>query len=170
MKAGPISAVLLSAVLCVTPGLTPARADFADGARAYDGGNYGLAFREWMALAMAGNPMAQTAIAGMFRFGEGRDPDPSMAASWYRRAALLGEPVAQMNLGEMYLWGVGVQRDLVEAFVWLSLAAEQGKRWAADQKDKFLSSMPDAQKESARALLNSRRRQIRVNTMVRKPN
>lgn len=164
MKAGPILSALFGAGLLLSAGPPSARADFADGAQAYDGGNYALAFREWMALARAGDATAQTAIAGMFRFGEGRDPDPVMAASWYRRAALLGEPVAQMNLGEMYLWGTGVQRDPVEACVWLSLAAEQGKRWAADQKGKFLPSMPAARKNSARALLKIRRRQIRNNT------
>ena len=52
-----------------------ARADFAAGAEAYDGGDYAAAYKEWRALAERGDATAQTAIAGMYRYGEGRPPD-----------------------------------------------------------------------------------------------
>lgn len=133
-----------------------ARADFAAGAEAYDGGDYQAAFREWMSLARAGDATAQTAIAGMYRFGEGRDVDPARAAVWYRRAAENGEPVAQMNLGEMYLLGLGVGRDPVRAYLWLSLAARQGRRWAAERRDRLARALTADQRRKAEAILRER--------------
>ena len=53
----------------------PARADFAAGAAAYDGGDYATAYAEWHRLAAAGDATAQTALAGLLRAGEGQ-PEP----------------------------------------------------------------------------------------------
>lgn len=141
-------------ILCLwLAGPARAGADFADGARAYDGGDYVTAFREWHKLAMAGDAVAQTAIGGMYRFGEGRAPDFATAASWYRRAALRGEAVAQMNLGEMYLHGLGVKRDPVEAYVWFARAARQGKSWAAAQRRGLERRLTPRQRDAARRRL-----------------
>ncbi len=117
------------------------RADFADGAQAYDGGDYQTAFEEWIVLARGGNANAQVAIAGMYRFGDGRPVDAVEAARWYRRAADLDEPVAQLNLGEMYMLGIGVPRDVVRAHLWLTLAAGQGRVWARDRRDELARRM-----------------------------
>ncbi|MHA1107501.1 MAG: sel1 repeat family protein, partial [Alphaproteobacteria bacterium] len=92
------AAVWLLAML----GAAPSHADFAAGARAYDGGDYTTAYTEWLALAETGDAMAQTAIAGMHLFGEGRRVDLPVALGWYRRAARQHHVVAQMNLAEMY--------------------------------------------------------------------
>lgn len=149
MSAGRVS--LLCVALCLAS--VAARADFADGAQAYDGGDYASAFREWMALARAGDPIAQTAIGGMYRFGEGRRPDAIEAARWYRRAAERGEPVAQMNLGEMLAKGIGVPRDRVRGFVWFRRAARQGKDWAADQARMLGPQLSAAERRAAIVLL-----------------
>lgn len=111
----------------------PAAADFAAGARAYDGGDYATAYTEWRALAEAGDTMAQTAIAGMHRFGEGRRVNLTAAVQWYRRAARQNDVVAQMNLGEMYRRGLGVDRDAKRAWLWFTIAAEMGGKWAGNQ-------------------------------------
>lgn len=133
-----------------------AGADFADGARAYDGGDYATAFREWHELAAAGDTTAQTAIGGMYRFGEGRAPNFAMAASWYRRAAVRGEAVAQMNLGEMYLHGLGVPPDPIEAYVWFARAARQGRSWAVEQQRGLERRLTAAQRNAARRRLRDR--------------
>jgi len=108
-------------------------AEFAVGAKAYDGGRYAEAFAEWSALARQGDIRAQTAIANMYRFGEGRAVDTAKAALWYRRAAEAGDPIAQLNYAEMLENGHGVARDRAAARRWYTRAAEQGNAWAAEQ-------------------------------------
>jgi uncharacterized protein len=117
--------------------ISPAWADFAAGAQAYDGGDYETAFAEWNALAASGDAEAQTAIAGLYRSGAGRDPDMVKAAYWYRRAAIQGDVIAQLNLGELYLAGMGVEQDPVEAYMWLSLAAAGGNAWATAKRNEL---------------------------------
>ncbi len=129
---------------------SPLRADFADGARAYDGGDYATAFKEWHRLAMAGAPAAQVAIASLYRGGIGRRIDLAEAARWYRRAAEQGDPVGQMNLAEMYEKGWGVTRDAVAAFIWYDRAARQGRDWATAQRDRLAKTLSDAEREAVR--------------------
>ncbi|MFT5486900.1 MAG: TPR repeat protein [Paracoccaceae bacterium] len=117
-------------------------ADFAVGAEAYDGGRYGDAFAEWHALARQGETRAQVAIAGMYRFGEGRPMDFAAAASWYERAARAGNPIAQLNYAELLETGRGVTRDRAGALKWYGRAAGQGNDWAAQQRDR-LAAKPD---------------------------
>jgi len=112
-------------------------ADFAAGAKAYDGGRYGEAFAEWSALARRGDIRAQVAVAGMYRFGEGRAVDNAKAAFWYRRAAEAGDPIAQLNYAEMLEHGLGVARDRAAARRWYVRAADQGNAWAAAQRDRL---------------------------------
>ncbi len=132
-----------------------ARADFADGAQAYDGGDYETAFEEWIVLARKNHTNAQVAIAGMYRFGEGRPVDLADAARWYRRAADLGEAIAQLNLGEMYMLGLGVPRDAARAHLWLTLAARQGRVWARDRRNELARRMTADQLDRAKRLLRA---------------
>jgi TPR repeat protein len=136
----------------------PARADFAAGAEAYDGGDYVTAYAEWHRLAAAGDAVAQTALAGLLRAGEGRPADATGAARWYRRAAEQGEPIARLNLGEMYMLGDGVTRDRARAWLWLTLAARQGMTWAARTRDALQLRMGLDELNRARALIRSRDR------------
>ena len=73
----------------------PSHTDFAAGARAYDGGDYATAFREWIALARRGDTAAQAAIADLYHGGTGRPVDLARAASWYARAAEAGNTIAR---------------------------------------------------------------------------
>ena len=146
---------LAAAIFMLLLATLPARADFAAGAQAYDGGDYATAFAEWHRLAKAGDVMAQTAIASMYRAG--RTPDPRGALNWYRRAAQAGDAIAQMNLGEMLARGEGTPRDTVEAWVWLTRAARQGNGWAKDEAARIEQLMTPEQVIEAR-----RRTSIRV--------
>ena len=120
------------AALCLNAQIALA-ADFAAGAKAYDSGRYTEAFAAWHALAKSGNVRAQVAIAGMYRFGEGRAVDIREAAHWYRRAAQAGDPIAQLNYAEMLERGIGMRPDRKAALRWYGMAAGQGNGWAADQ-------------------------------------
>ena len=143
---------IIAAAIIVLVGFA-ARADFADGAQAYDGGDYETAFEEWIALARNNDTKAQVAIAGMYRVGEGRPVDLADAARWYRRAADLGSAIAQLNLGEMYMLGLGVPRDTAQAHLWLTLAARQGRTWARDRRDELAQRMTADQLDRAKRLL-----------------
>ncbi len=143
---------IIAATIIVLVG-SAARADFADGAQAYDGGDYETAFEEWIVLAWQNDTNAQVAIAGMYRFGEGRPVDLADAARWYRRAANLGAAIAQLNLGEMYMLGLGVPRDPARAHLWLTLAARHGRTWARDRRDELARRMTDDQLDRAKRLL-----------------
>jgi TPR repeat protein len=108
-----------------------ARADFDAGRRAYANGDYSTAFKEWLPLAEAGDPMAQNNIGYMYRKGFGVRLDEAEAAEWYRRAAEQGILDAMTNLGFMYDEGRGVERDYVESYKWFLLAVENGYEDAA---------------------------------------
>lgn len=112
-------------------------AEFATGAEAYDGGRYADAFAEWHALALEGEIRAQVAIAGMYRFGEGRPMNFAAAARWYKRAADAGDPIAQLNYAELLETGRGIARDRTAALMWYDRAARQGNDWAAKQRDRL---------------------------------
>ena len=144
--------------LLITLDARPAGADFAAGAQAYDGGDYATAYAEWRALAEAGDAMAQTAIAGMHRFGEGRRVDLAAALGWYRKAAERNDTVAQMNLAEMYRSGLGTGRDRARAWLWFTIAAGDGGEWAKDQLETLEGTMTAAEMVRARRLLRVRKR------------
>jgi hypothetical protein len=129
-----VAATALAVLMATT---SPAKADFAAAAKAYDGGDYATAYREWRTLAQAGDTEAQIALAGL-----------------YKRAAQAGNAVAQMNLAEMYEHGLGVKRDAVAAFVWYHRAAAQGRDWAADQRDQLEKRMNAVALAAARAQLS----------------
>lgn len=146
-----VAATALAVLMATT---SPAKADFAAAAKAYDGGDYATAYREWRTLAQAGDTEAQIALAGLYRDGIGRTIDLARAAQWYKRAAQAGNAVAQMNLAEMYEHGLGVKRDAVAAFVWYHRAAAQGRDWAADQRDQLEKRMNAVALAAARAQLS----------------
>ena len=79
--------VLLSLVLFTT-GL---QADMRVAHRAFESGNYKLAFKLLKPLAEEGNVEAQGNLAWLYKNGAGVDQDTGIAASWYRKAAEQGD-------------------------------------------------------------------------------
>ena len=134
---------------------SPALADIAGGLAAYDGGDYAEALAEWRPLARAGDPEAQTALAGMYAQGLGVAENPSMAAEWYRRAACQGAGIVQLNLGDMYARGIGVRRDRETTVAWLQLAAQNGLAWAARRRDEITRASANEHEEEKSALRTS---------------
>lgn len=148
-----VFAILLAMAASTLGSGRPALADFAEGLEAYDAGDLGAAYAEWLPLAECGDLQAQVALAGILETGgTGLARDLAAAARWYRRAAERGDAVGQMNLGEMYAQGWGLTRDRVRALAWFSLAAAQGRQWAAERRDALLSDLTTAQREAAEAL------------------
>ena len=115
---------LAVAVSVLTPG--SATAGWDEGVAAYDRGDYHAAFREFMALAVAGYSSAQLNIGVMYASGQGVPQNYAEAVRWFRRAADHGEAQAQSNLGVMYERGQGVPQNYAEAVRWYRMAADQG--------------------------------------------
>lgn len=130
---------LIAVTVCLSTNVFAA--DFAAGAKAYDGGRYAEAYAEWHALAVAGHTRAQVAVANMYRFGEGRPMDAAAAARWYERAARAGDPIAQLNYAEMLETGRGVGRDRAAALKWYGRAAQQGNVWAGGQRTRLAAEL-----------------------------
>jgi TPR repeat protein len=111
------------AVLAGCAGDTPA--NFDDGVKAYDDGDYDYAYEIFRANAGT-DVAAMRNVAVMLRTGQGTDRDPEEARKWMQRAALAGLPTAQADYGEMLLTGDGGTADARAALPWLQLAADAG--------------------------------------------
>lgn len=111
----------------------PAYADFDSGLKAYNGGDYETAFKEWQTAADQGNIEAQRNLGHLYRWGKGVQQDLTQAAFWYYTAAKGGSDSAQYNLGVMYLRGEGIPRNEEEGVLWLERAAEQNNREAVER-------------------------------------
>jgi len=117
-------------------------ASLAEGLAAFDAGDYRTAYDHWRALAEAGNPQAQVALAGLLESGgSGIARNVEAAAGWYREAAMAGDAVAQMNLAQLYAEGRGVRQDRICALAWFTLAADQGRNWAAQRRQSLAAAM-----------------------------
>ena len=72
-------------------------ADFQKGVKAYQGGNYATALREWTPLAEQGDAFAQHNLGIMYENGQGVPQDYKAVARWYRLAVEQGHAKAQFN-------------------------------------------------------------------------
>ncbi|MCW5730807.1 MAG: sel1 repeat family protein [Alphaproteobacteria bacterium] len=124
---GPWCLCLLLGFMVMALAFAPAaRADFAEGTRAFDAGDYARAYEIWLPLAREGDLAAQRNIGLLYQSGRGVARDTSEAARWFRRAAEAGFDRAQANLAALYLNGDGVAQDYGEARAWFEKAAMQG--------------------------------------------
>ncbi len=101
-------------------------ADTVQALKAYESGNYKLAFKYFNQSALDGDPAAQNNLAVMYVNGQGIKQDYTVAAQWYTEAAEQGLLDAQYNIATMYYEGKGVVQDTLSALVWYHLAATQG--------------------------------------------
>jgi TPR repeat protein len=107
--------------------LTPVRAlDFETGLKAFDEGNYAVAFENWWAMARRGDAKSQASLGFLYYSGKGVHRDDSKSLEWFRRAADAGQPTAQFFLGLHYFYGRGVPRDLARAYSWCDIALTNG--------------------------------------------
>ena len=102
-------------------------ADMRGAHRAFESGNYKLAFQLLEPLAEEGNVEAQGNLAWLYKNGAGVAQDSSLAAKWYLKAAEQGNAYAQFNYGDMCQRGEGVAQSDEEAVKWYLKAAQQGQ-------------------------------------------
>ena len=81
---------------------------------------------ELRALAINGNPAAQSQYGLMLAGGKGLPKDLAGAIKWCRLAAEQGDATGQFFLGLCYLSGEGVAQDAAMAAQWFRRAAERG--------------------------------------------
>jgi len=105
-------------------GTFPAAADFASGMKAYLNGDYGVARREWLAAADAGDHDAEFWLGMSDLNGWGAPADPAKAARNFRFAAEAGNPDAQFNLAILLRDALGGSPAEIDD--WLKKAATGG--------------------------------------------
>jgi len=120
-------ALLAAAFGCALVFASPAaKADFVQGVRAYETGDYKAAYDAWLPLANRGDVAAMRNIGHLYRWGQGVEKDIAQAIHWYRMAAEKGFSRAQANLAAIYLQGdEGTPVDYDEAHKWFAAAAVQ---------------------------------------------
>jgi len=109
-------------LLCLT---APARADFMEGWRAYQRGEFATALRHWTKLAKDGDPIAQYNVGGMYDEGTGVNRDGAKVVVWWRKAAGQGHRRAQHNLALLFIERGGAE-NFDRAASWLKRAAASG--------------------------------------------
>ena len=92
--------VIIVWLLCLTA--VSARADFEEGMKAFQGGFYDVALKEWLPLATDGDVGAQIGLGMLFAAGKGVIADDFESEKWFRMAAEQGSALAQLNLGSIY--------------------------------------------------------------------
>ena len=88
--------------------------------------NHPCAYRWYLKLAEAGNPIAQHKVGEMLMQGDGVAENVSLAHQYFLRSAEQNNPRAQFVAAEMYRVGKGVDTDQKLANVWYEKAAELG--------------------------------------------
>ena len=83
---------MLSCLLLVP---AAARADYADGLRAYDSGDHSAAAAEWYSAGLQGDGASLFRLAQLYEEGLGRPQDFVEAHRWYNVAASLGHEEAR---------------------------------------------------------------------------
>jgi TPR repeat protein len=152
-----LASTCLIFIMVAAPGVGPGRlaaASFAEGLAAFDAGDYRAAYDHWRSLAEAGSPPAQVALAGLLESGApGVGRDHRAAAGWYRKAAFAGDAVAKMNLAQLYAEGRGVRQDSICALAWFTLAADQGRGWAATRRQSVAAAVGQEGQHAASLLV-----------------
>lgn len=94
----------------------------------FDRASYETAMSIWLPMAENGDPKAQNYVGEIYEKGLGVEPDFTLAASWYRKAAEQNYKAAQTNLGQLYERGLGVDYSMEQALAWYRKAANiEGK-------------------------------------------
>ena len=103
---------------------------FEQGLLALDQNDYDAAYNILLPLAQEGHSGAQSKIAHMYYWGEGREPDYTQHFEWSLRAAQAGNPIGQFDVATDYFTGRGVAKNEKAALKWTILAADGGDEYA----------------------------------------
>lgn len=115
--------------------------------------DYARAMEWYRKAAEQGFDAAQFNLGFMYDYGQGIPAENyAAAAKWYRKAAEQGYAKAQNSLGFMHYKGRGVPRNYEIAHMWYNLAAAQGDKNAAHNRDIVAKKMTPAQITEAQLL------------------
>jgi hypothetical protein len=128
-KVPPMRSIALAILVVLTGAALPAPSralDFETGLKAFDTGDYAVAFENWWTMARKGDAKSQASLGFLYYAGKGVRRDDQKSLQWFRRAAEAGQPTAQFFLGLHYYYGRGVSRDLARAHSWCDIALTNG--------------------------------------------
>ncbi len=124
--------VLLSLLALLLLGPKPVLAQYEDGQKAFDSGDYAGAQAAWQKGAEANDPRSQYSLGYIAQFGLVRGADLSAARSWYEKAGSNNSADALYALGLMYETGQAGAKDLSRAFDLYHQAAAAGPQSDAE--------------------------------------
>jgi len=136
------SPLLLSLTLFLL-GAEPVLAQYEDGQKAFDAGDYAGALAAWQKGAAANDSRSQYSLGYLAQFGLAGGADYGAAKSWYEKAADNNNADALYALGLMFETGQAGAKDLTHAFDLYHKAAAAGVQ-------------PDAEYAIGRMLLRGR--------------
>jgi len=118
MKIKPvILSISLILIGCTTP---QQKAD-----QAFSAHDYGKAYTEYLALAQAGDYLAEARLGYMYYAGLGVAQDPAEAQHWYERSATDGNDLLARTLAEAYQYRGDAEPDYATAFKWYKVAGDR---------------------------------------------
>ena len=142
------SLVVIAAVLFLGG---PAHADFMEGWRAYQRGDFKTALQQWTPLAEAGNPVAQYNVGVMYDEGTGVETNADKVIGWWRKAADQGHRMAQHNLALLFLERGG-DGAIQQAVTLLKRAAAAGFAPSQHSLGKLYAAGLGVEQDDGRAL------------------
>jgi TPR repeat protein len=99
---------------------------FAQGAKAYKEGKYGLALANFISAGSHSDIRSMSMAARMYTYGQGVKRDICQGTYWADMAARNGDPINQMRLSIAYYFSYGIKSDDEKAYLWAK-AAEENK-------------------------------------------
>lgn len=108
--------VLLSLLALFLLGPLPVLAQYEEGQKAFDSGDYAAAQAAWQRGAEANDPRSLYSLGYLAQFGLAGGADLGAAKSWYEKAAGNNSADAFYALGLMYETGQAGEKDLARAF------------------------------------------------------
>jgi len=129
MRATPLLLSLLT-LLLLAP--LPVLAQYEDGQKAFDSGDYAAAQAAWQKGAEANDPRSQYSLGYLAQFGLAGGADLGAARSWYEKAGDNNDPDGLYALGLMYETGQAGAKDLSRAFELYHKAAAAGPQSDAE--------------------------------------
>jgi hypothetical protein len=121
---------LLVTALLAAP--TPLLAQYEEGQRAFDQGDYATAQAAWQKGAESDDPRSEYSLGYLLQFGLAGTADESAAKSWYEKAAGHDNADALYALGLMYETGLAGEKDLGKAFDYYHRSAAAGPQSDAE--------------------------------------
>ncbi len=115
----------LAAALVLTA--APSMADTSRGVKAFEGGFYGVARKEFEKSAAEGDKVAEYSLGVMHAQGVGGfEKDMAKAVEWFTKSAEHGFAQAQHALGRVYHGGGVGERDVATAIAWFEKSSANG--------------------------------------------